>query len=154
MQETAERTWAALARVRAAVALRESEARFRALVNASSYALYRIIHPDDQPHVRHTITEAIRTKSMFELEHRVRRANGTLGWTLSRAVPVLDQNGEIVEWFGAVGDISERKRAEDEILRLNDSLEARVADRTRDLSVLYDIASLAVQSLDLDVILQ
>ncbi|MEZ4831579.1 MAG: PAS domain-containing protein [Caldilineaceae bacterium] len=112
------------------------------------------IHPDDQPHVRHTITEAIRTKSMFELEHRVRRANGTLGWTLSRAVPVLDQNGEIVEWFGAAGDISERKRAEDEIRRLNDSLEARVADRTRDLFVLYDIASLAVQSLDLDVILQ
>ena len=58
------------------------------------------------------INEAIRTKSIFELEHRVRRADGSLGWTFSRAVPLLDANGEIVEWFGAASDITERKQAE------------------------------------------
>ena len=34
------------------------------------------IHPDDQPHVREVIDEAIRSKSVFELEHRVKRADG------------------------------------------------------------------------------
>jgi PAS domain S-box-containing protein len=124
-------------------ALRESEERFRALTTASSEVLYRMspdwsemrqlhsraflantetpsrtwlakyIHPDDQPHVIAVIQEAIRTKGVFELEHRVRRADGSLGWTFSRAVPVLDAHGEIVEWFGAASDITARKQAEE-----------------------------------------
>ena len=122
--------------------LRENEQRFRALVTASSEVLYRMspdwsemrqlnsrgflantekpnrnwlqeyIHPDDQPHVNAVIGDAIRAKSMFELEHRVRRADGSIGWTHSRAVPLMDKNGEIVEWFGTASDITERKRAE------------------------------------------
>jgi PAS domain S-box-containing protein len=124
----------------AVAALKESEERFRALVNASSYVVYRMgpdwsemreldgkgfivdtpvasriwlnfyIDPDDQPRV---MAEAIQTKSMFELEHRVRRVDGTLAWTLSRAVPLLDPNGEITEWFGAASDVTERKSLEE-----------------------------------------
>jgi len=56
------------------------------------------------------INEAIRTKSIFELEHRVLRVDGSLGWTFSRATPLQDANGEIVEWFGAASDVTERKR--------------------------------------------
>jgi signal transduction histidine kinase/CheY-like chemotaxis protein len=126
-------------------ALRKSEERLRALVHATSDVVYRMspdwiemhqlhgqefiadtenpsstwlqkyIHPDDQPHVVATIQGAIRNKSIFELEHRVLRANGSLGWTFSRAIPLLDENGEIVEWFGAASDITERKRMEEEL---------------------------------------
>ncbi len=122
--------------------LRESKERFQALVTASSEVLYRMspdwsemrqlnswgflvntekpsltwlkdyIHPDDQPQVTAVINEAIRTKRIFELEHRVLRADGSLGWTHSRAVPLMDKNGEIAEWFGAASDITERKEAE------------------------------------------
>jgi PAS domain S-box-containing protein len=129
-------------RKRAEDALRESEERFRALVTASSEALYRMspdwsemlqlhsrsflanterpnlswfqeyIPQDDQPHVTAAINEAIRKKSIFELEHRVWQADGSLGWTFSRAIPLMDANGEIFEWFGAASDITERKRVE------------------------------------------
>ncbi|MGA9134933.1 MAG: DUF4118 domain-containing protein, partial [Candidatus Sulfotelmatobacter sp.] len=89
--------------------LRQSEERLRALMTASSDVVYRMsadwkemrqldgrdfipdtnepsqnwleeyIHPDDQPHVTAVINEAIRTKGIFELEHRVVRVDGTLG---------------------------------------------------------------------------
>jgi len=49
---------------------------------------------------------------MFQLEHAVLRLDGTQGWTSSRAIPMLDSRGEIVEWFGAASDITERKTAE------------------------------------------
>ena len=133
------------ARKRGDEALRESEARLRALLNATSYVVYRMnpdwtemrqlddrgflattdganrtwltdyISPDDQPHVWEVIQAAIRTKSVFELEHRVWRADGSLGWTLSRAIPLLDEDGEIREWFGAASDVTARKRAEAEL---------------------------------------
>ncbi len=123
-------------------ALRESEERFRALVMASSEALYRMspdwsemrqlhsesflsktleiegawrkkyIPPEDLPQVNAAIREAIERKSVFELEHRIRRADGTLGWVSSRAVPFFDEEGELVEWFGAASDITERKEME------------------------------------------
>lgn len=75
--------------------------------------LQNYIHPDDQPQVMAGIEEAIRTKKMFDLEHRVRLANGSLGWVRSRAIPIVDARGEIVEWFGAAIDVTERKRMED-----------------------------------------
>ena len=128
--------------------LRTSEERFRALVTTSSYVVYRMspdwkqmwqlegrgfisdtqhaiknwidvyIHPDDQPKVLAAIRTAIETKKVFELEHRVRRVDGTLGWTASRAVPLLDNKGNIVEWFGAATDVTARKEAEEAQRRL------------------------------------
>ncbi len=133
-----------LTRVRreAQAALRESESRFRALVLASSDAVYRMnadwsemrylegrgfmsdtreasstwlttyIAAEDQPHVLGVIREAIRTKTTFELEHRMRRVDGTLGWTFSRAIPIVDTSGEVVEWFGTATDVTARKQIE------------------------------------------
>lgn len=124
-------------------ALRDSEEQLRALVNASSDVVYRMsadwtqmheldgqgfivdtdstrgnwleeyIFPEDQPHVLATINNAIRAKSVFELEHRVRRVDGSVGWTFSRAVPLLDDQGEIIEWFGAASDVNARREAQD-----------------------------------------
>jgi signal transduction histidine kinase len=154
-----------LDRVQAAEALRESEVRLRALMTASSDVIYQMspdwsemrrlygrnfisdtdipsrtwmqeyIHPDDQSDVKATINEAIRTQSVFELEHRVLRVDGTLGWTFSRAVPLLDASGKIVEWFGAASDVTERKRAE-EALRL---AEVEASLRSSELETIMDV---------------
>lgn len=123
-------------------AIRASEEQFRALVSASSDVVYRMnadwtemrhlqgrefiadtnepnrnwlgqyIPLEDQPHVLEVIQAAIQCKGVFELEHRVRCVDGTLGWTFSRAIPMLDGHGQIKGWFGAASNVTARKHAE------------------------------------------
>ena len=75
------------------------------------------IHPGDKEFVLGVIEKCIKEKSTFQLEYRVLQTDGNVGWTYSKAIPVLDENGEIVEWFGAAGDITARKQAEAEVNR-------------------------------------
>ena len=148
VQEVAARTWSAVEHARAEVALRDSDSRFRALVNATANVVYRMapdwrelrrldgmgfivdteaptddwietyIPADERPRVLTAIKQAIRTKSAFDLEHRVLRVDGTVGWTHSRAIPLLDDAGEIVEWFGAASDVTARVKADQSFTRL------------------------------------
>ncbi|MFZ5476773.1 MAG: PAS domain-containing sensor histidine kinase [Myxococcota bacterium] len=148
---------------RAEEALRRSEERFRALTTASSEVLYQMsadwsemrelrggqfiadtvtprrgwleiyIPPGDQPAVTGAINAAIRSKSLFELEHRVRRPDGSLGWVQSRAVPIVDASGRITEWFGAASDITERREAQARMRKHTEDLEWAVAARTAEL---------------------
>jgi hypothetical protein len=46
-----------------------------------------------RPHVTRAIRDAVRARSTFELEHRMRRAYGSWGRYVSLAIPVLDQHG-------------------------------------------------------------
>jgi signal transduction histidine kinase len=62
------------------------------------------------------INRAVSAKSVFELEHRVLRKDGTLRWMFSRAVPILNSIGEIVEWFGTAKDVTAAKLAQEELL--------------------------------------
>jgi PAS domain-containing protein len=147
VEEVAARTWEAVNRRRAEEDLRDSEERFRALVTATSQIVYRMspdwratraldggdflgdapesdtdwlgdyVYEEDRTEVMAAIRQAIESKCAFELEHRVRRPDGTRGWTLSRAVPLIDGSGEIVEWFGAASDVTARREAE-ELARL------------------------------------
>ncbi len=84
----------------------------------------------EQPIVRAAIDQAISSRTTFNLEHRVKQADGTIGWTLSRAVPLLDADGNITEWYGAASDITAKRQAEDALRLLNASLEQQVAART------------------------
>lgn len=80
--------------------------------NANRDWMQVYIHPEDQHQVWQAIDRAVTAGTPFELEHRVRQIDGTVGWTHSRAVPVRNQAGEIVEWFGSTSDITDRKQAE------------------------------------------
>ncbi|WP_318531671.1 sensor histidine kinase [Sphingomonas parva] len=133
-----------------------AEDRFRALATAGALSVYRMspewrlmyqldsdtlavtseatedwadhyILPEDRERVGAAIREAIATGTIFELEHRVRLADGSIGWVLSRAVPLRGQNGRIVEWFGAARDVSDRKRTE-EALRDSEAKYRRLFD--------------------------
>lgn len=103
--------------------------------------------PDDeeQKKVQAAIDDAITEKKTFELEHRVLQADGSWGWTLSRAVPILDDDGKIIEWFGTAADVTERKRVEQALLeaRERSDKEKRVyeaiASGTPDLIYVFDL---------------
>jgi len=75
--------------------------------------LQRYIPEGERGRVTAMIQAAIAAKGVFELEHRVSRDDGTLGWVWSRALPILSDNGEIVEWLGAALNLTARKNAED-----------------------------------------
>ncbi|AKD54200.1 sensor histidine kinase [Spirosoma radiotolerans] len=84
----------------------------------SQYWFKKYIPLQDQPQVQAAIEQAIETKSIFELEHRIILADGTIGWTLSRAIPLLNTQSKIVEWVGVASDITQRKQAEESLNRL------------------------------------
>lgn len=113
------------------------------------YGWAQAVHPDDRQPTIEAWERAVAARATFEGEHRVRRADGEYRICAVRAVPLLDQDGGIVEWVGVHTDITEqrlgeaqlqaqaedlqrqiahRQRAEDQLRQLNDTLEARVRD--------------------------
>ena len=84
------------------------------------------VHPDDAQPTLDAWNRAVAEKRLFVFEHRVRRHDGSWRHCSIRAVPVFDDQGDISEWVGVHTDITEQKRAEEEIARL-----AADADRQR-----------------------
>lgn len=68
------------------------------------------IHPEDLPNLIEVWTKASKNKTEFEIEHRAfNNKTGEYFWLLSRAVPDLGPNGEILQWIGSSTDINEFK---------------------------------------------
>jgi PAS domain S-box-containing protein len=87
----------------------------------------RAFHPEDKKGMLQKWS-AIRASGMpGELEARLRRFDGEYRWFLFRAVPLRDELGNIVKWYGSSTDIEDRKRAEQELRRS----EAELAEAQR-----------------------
>ena len=84
------------------------------------------VHPDDRADTVRTWSEAVAAKAMYVHEHRVRERGGTWRIFAIRALPIIDANGEIIEWVGVHTDITHRRAAEQSLRQLNETLEARV----------------------------
>jgi PAS domain S-box-containing protein len=72
---------------------------------------WRTLHPEDVAPTRAAWLTATDTGENLELEHRIRRADGTYRWFLTRATPERDANGAIVRWYGTSTDVHEARRA-------------------------------------------
>jgi PAS domain S-box-containing protein len=77
----------------------------------------RTIHPDDIEFAESKWRACVASGESFELEFRVRMADGTYRWHLTRRVPLRDVAGRIIRWHGIGYDIEDRKRAEEELRR-------------------------------------
>ncbi|CAE6798753.1 PAS domain-containing protein [Xanthomonas arboricola pv. corylina] len=144
----------------ASEALRESERRLDALVRASSQSIFsasadwrelrqlvgegalsdarsaslnwqqEMVHPDDRARLAEAIAHSIVNKTGLDVEYRVLDADQRVGWTLMRAIPLLDEREQIVEWFGTAADITDKRLAEQQLRQLTETLEERVRERS------------------------
>lgn len=73
------------------------------------------IHPSDLPIVSRSWMRSIKNGKPFKEEYRIRRSDGVYRWFLGRALPVRNQNKEILYWNGTATDIEENKRIESEL---------------------------------------
>ncbi len=77
----------------------------------------RIIHPDDTAHVWDKMEEHRKQKSVLDVEYRIVTKAGEVKWIRDRANPMLDENGEIASISGFMVDITEWKKAEEELVK-------------------------------------
>src|SRR5208283_841884 len=88
------------------------------------------IHPDDVAGIVEKWRGCVATGEPFEYETRVRRADGEYRWMFHHKVPLRDERGNIVRWYGTSIDIEDRKRADD-ALRLSEGYMAQAQRLTR-----------------------
>jgi PAS domain S-box-containing protein len=93
------------------------------------------VHPDDREAVNRRLQTALAPGETYEIEWRMNAPPGTPArWILSRGQRIDGPDSRGARYLGIMIDISERKRAEAEISRLNADLEQRVLERTAELS--------------------
>jgi PAS domain S-box-containing protein len=98
------------------------------------------VHPEDLARHSEKWRISVATGQLFEDEARFRcSTDGEYRWFLVRGVPLLDQRGRIVKWYGTLTDIEDRKRAEQEREKLRE-LEADLAHIDR-VSTLGEMAA-------------
>ena len=154
-------------RMAAEAALRESEGRHRALLEALPQLVWtcgpdggcdyfnpqwqaytgapaqehlgsgwqEVIHESDREGLLAALKSSLASGSVFDVDARLRRADGSHRWFKMRSIPVRAPDGKINRWFGTATDITDLVEARDSLRRSNEELEARVVERTREREV-------------------
>jgi PAS domain S-box-containing protein len=152
-------------RAGAEASLRESEQRFRTMVDSISQLAWvtdsegniiwvnrrtyeytglpleqlhgwqwqRLIEPSALPKVHERWLGSINSGEPFDIEYPLLGHDGNYRRFLTRAVPLRDANGKVVQWFGTCTDITRLKEAEEELRRHRDGLDVLVRERTAEL---------------------
>lgn len=71
------------------------------------------LHPDDRERTIARWQHSLRAGVPYAIEYRFRSASGNYRWFLGQAMPLRNEAGEIVRWFGTLTDITERKQVEE-----------------------------------------
>lgn len=85
-----------------------------------------VVYPEDRERSKKTWQESVNSGTNYEIEYRLRRHDGEYRWFLGRALPLKDESGNIIKWFGTCTDIHDQKL-------MSDILEQKVDERTREL---------------------
>lgn len=85
-----------------------------------------MFHPEDQPVAREKWRHCLATGDAYEIEYRLRHHSGEYRWTLGRALPIRDDTGKIIRWFGTCTDIHDAKRDAEHTQLLSHELSHRI----------------------------
>ena len=89
--------------------------------------------PAALPRVLERWQACIATGEAFDMTFPLRGADGMFRPFLTRGVPMKDEQGNVLQWFGTNTDVTEQKRAEEALKKAHDELETRVQERTAEL---------------------
>ncbi|WP_406857695.1 PAS domain-containing protein [Alsobacter sp. KACC 23698] len=84
--------------------------------NSQNHGWLSAVHPDDVSWVKGIYFDALDLGSSMSSSFRVRHRSGEYRWCLSKMVPLKDPDGRVREWIGAIEDIDQRRRAEEQAL--------------------------------------
>jgi PAS domain S-box-containing protein len=84
------------------------------------------VHPEDLPRVFEKWRRDLTAGEASEDEIRLRRADGEYRWFLVRTVPLRDEQGKVVKWYGVSIDIEDRKQAESRSRTLLDAIPQQI----------------------------
>lgn len=102
-----------------------------------------MFHPDDQERAWELWRHSLATGDPYQIEYRLRNVSGEYRWTLGRALPIRNEAGEIIRWFGTCTDIHETKQVAEEREIVAHELSHRIKNI---FSVLNGIISLSARS--------
>ena len=91
------------------------------------------VHPEDKPSTLGHWLRCVEAGTAYESEYRLRRMDGQYRWFRARAVPLRDEQGDILKWYGTCSDIHDSKILEQSIRDNAVELERLVESRTAEL---------------------
>ena len=110
----------------------------------------KVHHPKHVDRVVERIRQCFETGVPWEDTFPLRSKDGSYRWFLSRALPIRDEAGEIVRWFGTNTDITDQMDAEKALRELNETLEQRVEAETRERVRIWNVSQDLFIVADLD----
>jgi len=107
-------------------------------------------HPEHLERVVKGIQQSFENDTSWEDTFPLRDRSGNYRWFLSRALPIRDEAGAIVRWFGTNTDITEQLEAEKALRELNETLEQRIEAETKERAQIWNVSQDLLVVADLD----
>ncbi len=117
------------------------------LEQVRSWGWTNFIHPEDLPLLLHKWKLALKNGCFLEMETRILCADGEYRWFLAQAVPLYNERGEIVKWYGTNTDIHARLEAEKNLRQSQIQLQQQLAE----IEAIYQTAPIGLAILDKDL---
>jgi len=101
--------------------------------SANGFGWLDYVYPEDREQAMAQWVRSVESGTNYESEYRIRSEDGACRWFRARAVPIRDDEGKIVKWYGTCSDIHDSKMLEQSIRDDAAKLEKLVDERTADL---------------------
>ncbi|MFZ6680121.1 PAS domain S-box protein [Undibacterium sp. Tian12W] len=109
-----------------------------------------ILHPDEVAEVAATWIAAVTSGEVYQTEFRIRQHDGNYHWHLVRALPIRDEQGEILRWIGTNTDIHDQKSASQFLTHENLNLTQQIGKRTEERDRMWRLATDLMLVADVD----